>query len=195
MASSRDKLVHTAIDLILTRGFNTTTVDEICARAEVAKGSFYYAFKSKEDLGVAALEAFDTEHNTEFANSGFLEEPDPKKRLNMFLNYLIDEAGTLFEKGCLLGNMSLEISDEFPKIRKRLDELFQQNLDSTEFLIGAYLESLKNPPSLSPKILAEKFASVLEGSLVLARASGDWDYLPRMLSLYRDELMVLSETK
>ena len=74
-------------------------------------------------------------------------------------------------------------------------QLFQQNLDSTEFLIGAYLESLKNPPSLSPKILAEKFASVLEGSLVLARASGDWDYLPRMLSLYRDELMVLSETK
>lgn len=195
MASSREKLVHTAIDLILTRGFNTTTVDEICARAEVAKGSFYYAFKSKEDLGVAALEAFDTEHNTEFANSGFLEETDPKRRLEVFINYLIDEAGTLFEKGCLLGNMSLEISDEFPKIRKRLDELFQQNLESTEFLIGAYLESLNNPPSFSPKLLAEKFVSVLEGSLVLARATGDWDYLPRMLSLYRDELMALSETK
>lgn len=191
MASSRDKLIKTAVDLILTRGFNTTTVDEICAHAGVAKGSFYHAFKSKEELGVAALESFDTEHNEEFTKSGFLEEPDPKKRLILFVDFLINEAGSLFTHGCLLGNMTLEISDEFPKIRKRLDELFQQNLNSTEFLISTYLETIDSSALPTAKLLSEKFVSVLEGSLVLARATGDWDYLPRMLTLYRDELLAL----
>ena len=38
-------------------GYGTTTIDDICAKAGVKKGSFYYFFDSKADLAVAAIDS------------------------------------------------------------------------------------------------------------------------------------------
>ncbi|WP_099210037.1 TetR/AcrR family transcriptional regulator [Thermococcus henrietii] len=47
---TREKLVSSAMELFAKKGFDKTTVDEIVARAGVAKGTFYLYFKSKDDL-------------------------------------------------------------------------------------------------------------------------------------------------
>ncbi|WP_297518230.1 TetR/AcrR family transcriptional regulator [Thermococcus sp.] len=46
----REKLVSAAMELFAKKGFDKTTVDEIVAKAGVAKGTFYLYFKSKKDL-------------------------------------------------------------------------------------------------------------------------------------------------
>ena len=40
------------------RGYNATTVDDICADAGVTKGGFFHYFKSKDDIAHAALTHF-----------------------------------------------------------------------------------------------------------------------------------------
>jgi AcrR family transcriptional regulator len=47
---TREKIVTAAMELFARKGFDKTTVDEIVARAGVAKGTFYLYFKSKDDL-------------------------------------------------------------------------------------------------------------------------------------------------
>jgi AcrR family transcriptional regulator len=47
---TRDRIFAAAAELIGERGFHGTTVDDIVARAGVAKGTIYYHFKSKEAL-------------------------------------------------------------------------------------------------------------------------------------------------
>ncbi|WP_297507274.1 TetR/AcrR family transcriptional regulator [Thermococcus sp.] len=47
---TREKLVSAAMELFARKGFDKTTVDEIVAKAGVAKGTFYLYFKSKDDL-------------------------------------------------------------------------------------------------------------------------------------------------
>ncbi|GAA2862075.1 TetR family transcriptional regulator [Actinoplanes cyaneus] len=47
---TRQKLYEAAVQLIAEKGFNETTVDDIALRANVAKGTVYYNFKSKTDL-------------------------------------------------------------------------------------------------------------------------------------------------
>ncbi|NJF25802.1 TetR/AcrR family transcriptional regulator [Thermococcus sp. Bubb.Bath] len=47
---TREKIVSTAMELFAEKGFDRTTVDEIVARAGVAKGTFYLYFRSKDDL-------------------------------------------------------------------------------------------------------------------------------------------------
>jgi len=47
---TRERLVSAAMELFARKGFDKTTVDEIVARAGVAKGTFYLYFKSKDDL-------------------------------------------------------------------------------------------------------------------------------------------------
>jgi len=47
---TRERLVSAAMELFAKKGFDKTTVDEIVARAGVAKGTFYLYFKTKEEL-------------------------------------------------------------------------------------------------------------------------------------------------
>lgn len=54
-AETRQKLVSAAKDLVLRQGFSGTGVDQICLDAGVTKGAFFHHFKSKEDIGKAAL--------------------------------------------------------------------------------------------------------------------------------------------
>ncbi|WP_435090387.1 TetR/AcrR family transcriptional regulator [Micromonospora aurantiaca (nom. illeg.)] len=47
---TRQRLFVAAVDLIAEQGFSATTVDDIAARAGVAKGTVYYNFESKTVL-------------------------------------------------------------------------------------------------------------------------------------------------
>jgi AcrR family transcriptional regulator len=51
-----ERLYEAAIELIGEHGYTGTTVDEIVARAGVAKGTVYYHFKSKAELVTALLD-------------------------------------------------------------------------------------------------------------------------------------------
>lgn len=46
----RNKLFDAAYDLFLTKGFNSTAIDDIVKKAGVAKGTFYLYFKDKYDI-------------------------------------------------------------------------------------------------------------------------------------------------
>ena len=53
---TKQKLLRTATQLMWENSYGSISVDDICERAGVNKGSFYYAFKTKSDLAVAACE-------------------------------------------------------------------------------------------------------------------------------------------
>jgi AcrR family transcriptional regulator len=54
----RDDLMNAAQELFLEAGIGPTTIEQITARASVAKGSFYLQYSSKEDIHAALGERF-----------------------------------------------------------------------------------------------------------------------------------------
>lgn len=46
----KQKLLEIAYGLFLTNGYEDTSVDDIIAAAEIAKGTYYYYFQSKEQM-------------------------------------------------------------------------------------------------------------------------------------------------
>ncbi|HEY1421929.1 MAG TPA: helix-turn-helix domain-containing protein, partial [Candidatus Acidoferrum sp.] len=56
-SDAKQRLTDGAMELIWQNSYGATSVDAICERAVVRKGSFYYFFKSKSELAAAALEA------------------------------------------------------------------------------------------------------------------------------------------
>ena len=49
--------MEAVLELIWTGSYGSTTIDDICDKAKVRKGSFYYYFDSKADLAVEAIES------------------------------------------------------------------------------------------------------------------------------------------
>ena len=48
--TTRRRLIDAALALMTKRGFNATTVDEICTEAGVTKGGFFHHFMNKDDI-------------------------------------------------------------------------------------------------------------------------------------------------
>lgn len=48
-AERKEELLKTAYELFLSRGYEAVSVDEIIKKAGIAKGTYYYYFKSKEE--------------------------------------------------------------------------------------------------------------------------------------------------
>ena len=46
----KKELLKIAYDMFLTQGYENTSVDEIIEKAQIAKGTYYYYFKSKEQM-------------------------------------------------------------------------------------------------------------------------------------------------
>ncbi|MBL4709818.1 MAG: helix-turn-helix transcriptional regulator [Flavobacteriales bacterium] len=52
------------MEIMWSKGYNATSVNDIVKAAEVPKGSFYFYFKSKEDFAIKALEKYFSMHFT-----------------------------------------------------------------------------------------------------------------------------------
>lgn len=57
MVDKKQLIMKEAIDLFATKGYHTTSVQEIAERCHIAKGSFYNYFKSKEELLLSCFQS------------------------------------------------------------------------------------------------------------------------------------------
>jgi TetR/AcrR family transcriptional repressor of nem operon len=57
VSDARERLITATIDLLRAESYGAASVDAICERAGVKKGSFYHFFRSKDELVITALEA------------------------------------------------------------------------------------------------------------------------------------------
>src|SRR6478735_1104484 len=103
VSDAKEKLMEAAQLLIWERSYGATSVDEICAKADVRKGSFYHFFKSKSDLEIAALEA-DWQGKKAAYNEVFSPATPPLERLANFFDFAYERQKALKEeRGAVLG--------------------------------------------------------------------------------------------
>src|SRR5580698_4273763 len=85
-SDASQRLMTAAVDLIWEESYGAITIDDICKRANVKKGSFYYFFKSKAELAVAALEKLWKEEWKPMLDECFSPSVDPLQRLRNYFD-------------------------------------------------------------------------------------------------------------
>jgi TetR/AcrR family transcriptional repressor of nem operon len=116
-----------AHELIWGFSYGSVTIEAICARAGVKKGSFYYFFDSKSHLAIAAIAAYRAERvNTVMA---FFRPGQPAlEPVWRYLDQVSKEQLEAFEKngqvlGCPLFTLGSEICTQDEKLRTVIAEL------------------------------------------------------------------------
>jgi TetR/AcrR family transcriptional repressor of nem operon len=88
IVDTRQKLLNAALELVWEEGLGSATVDDICDRAELTKGSFYHYFRSKADLVIAALETHWDGERVELDRI-FSRSIPPVERLRGFFHHTV----------------------------------------------------------------------------------------------------------
>jgi TetR/AcrR family transcriptional regulator, transcriptional repressor for nem operon len=185
-----------AYELIWEFSYGAVTVEAICDRAAVKKGSFYYFFDSKSDLAVAALDAWWVERKNLMENV-FRTATSPTGRLRGFLEFIAarqlkshEESGQIL--GCPICALGTEISAQDPEIRKRI-------LIILEGYTGFFEEVIREAqvrgeiPGTDAEQKAQTLVHYYAGVLTLARISNDTEAI-RQLATNTLELLGARES-
>lgn len=171
--SARDKLLNAALTVIRTKGYEATTVDDLCAAAGVTKGAFFHHFASKEALGVAAANHWSELTGAFFAAAPYHGHADPLDRVLGYIDFRRDLLkGELPEFTCLVGTMVQEIYDSNPPIRDACSASVRDHAAKVEADIAAALKQRGMRPTWTAKSLALHTQAVLQGAFILAKATG-----------------------
>lgn len=190
MANHRQRLLDSAQRLILAKGFPATRVDEICEGAKVTKGSFYHHFKSKDELALVLIDHYFTSLTEGLCVGEWQNQHDPMDRLSGFLDNAEKVVrGPLLRKGCLLGSFALDLSETHPQIRVEVEQRFNSLVDVIEPLLSAVFKSRGRSGSRLARTVASQFVSVLQGSIVLAKAYDDYGKVAEGVRCYRSMLV------
>ena len=166
-APTKEKILDAAMKLMLAQGFEATSVDAIVAGAGATKGSFFHFFKSKEDLGKAALERFARVQMERFQSAPFQKEKDPRTRVLGWVDAAIAALqDPALPKSCLLGNFSQELAPTRPEFRALCAQWFSRSAEG----LARDLSAAGRDDAAR---LADMFLAMIQGSLILMKAKQD----------------------
>lgn len=172
--SARADLLDAALHLIRSKGYNATTVDEVCRAAGVTKGSFFHHFSSKEDLAIAATRHWNEVTGALFSSAPYQKVLDPRERLLAYIDFRSQIVqGDLADVTCLLGTLVQETYDSHPAIRAACREGIEGHARTLVPMI-AQAKALYAPNAdWSAESLALYTQAALQGAFILAKAQGD----------------------
>ncbi len=183
-SDAKQRLLDAALDLIWENSYGVVTIDAICEKAGVKKGSFYYFFESKAELAVAALqEEWEKEIKPKF-DAMFSASNPPLERIRLMLKSCHDcqeeiqkEYGQIL--GCPCFSLGSEICTQNEPIRAKVQETLCRLVRYLESAIrDAQAEG--SVPAGDPLTKAKTLYALYEGSLAQARIANDLEPL-RML--------------
>jgi TetR/AcrR family transcriptional regulator, transcriptional repressor for nem operon len=173
---AKAKLLDAALSVIRAKGFSGTTVDELCADAGVTKGAFFHHFRSKDELGVAAVDHWSSTTGELFAGAAYHDHADPLDRIMGYLAFrksLLQ--GDMAEFTCLAGTMVQEIYETTPAIAEACDRSISGHAATLEADIEKAMRARAMSPDWTAKSLALHTQAVLQGAFILAKAKGGPD--------------------
>ncbi len=123
---TKRKILETALELVWESSYGSVSVDDICTKAGVNKGSFYYAFKSKSDLAVAAYERH-WELKRPILDQVFSSQIPPLERLAKYCMGIVEDQVEKYRTygkilGCPFCSLGSELSTQDENIRKKVEQ-------------------------------------------------------------------------
>ena len=122
---TREALIRCGMELLTEQGFNNTGLEQILKKVSVPKGSFYHYFENKEAYGYVVLEEYSKFFIHKLDKHLSNEELPALDRLKAFIEDAIQGVERFhFKRGCLVGNLTLELGASHEQFREKLDTVF-----------------------------------------------------------------------
>lgn len=127
----KQHIIDVASILFYTQGYNTTGINEIIAKSEVAKATLYHHFKSKEDICIAYLEK---RHNLFLTR--FKDFVGQQKKGKQQLICIFDFLRNIYRNGDFYGCWGIKTLGELPPQNQKILSVIQQQKKELLLFLG-----------------------------------------------------------
>jgi TetR/AcrR family transcriptional repressor of nem operon len=176
VSNARERLMEAVLELIWTGSYGNTTIDHICEKAGVKKGSFYYFFDSKADLAATAFETDWRVKRTEL-DSIFSAAVPPLERLQKYCHFSYHFQSEMKSKygrvlGCPLFALGSEVCTQEDRLRRQVQAMLA---DKCKYLASAIRDAHASGAIHAPdaEAKARMILAYFEGLLTQARIQND----------------------
>ncbi|MEM9191700.1 MAG: TetR family transcriptional regulator [Myxococcota bacterium] len=178
--SARAALLEAALQQFHLRGFQGTGLNDIMAGAGVTKGSLYHHFSSKTELGYAVLDEIvgpwaiahwvEPLKESESAVDGVLRVLHTTTTTDL---QPIGSYSVTLERGCMLLNLSQEMSPLDSGFRTRIKAIFDTWRRTIALMLARDQGAGRVRGDIDPEAAATFIVASLEGALSLTKNAQD----------------------
>jgi TetR/AcrR family transcriptional repressor of nem operon len=184
---TKEKILDVSGELFHRRGYKNTSINDIIEKSGIKKGSLYFHYKSKDSLVIEVLNEF-LERYEKQINEGIKRMAASDQIDDMIEAITSYHVNGDISRGCLFGNMALEIGHDGSEISDFIDGVFKRWENKFITLLtqaeknGEY--KLKEPAL----VLARMILASIEGGVLLSKISGNTDPLKDCTQFIRSVL-------
>jgi TetR/AcrR family transcriptional repressor of nem operon len=180
---TKQRLLDAALKLIWENSYGSVGVDEICQLAEVKKGSFYHAFKSKSDLAIAAFETYWEKKRPVF-DQIFSPLLTPLERLDGYCKLIVEDQKQKHKcggkvLGCPFSSVGCELSTQDENVRQKARELGNRMIKYIESAVRDLMQE-GFAEAGDPAELAREIYAYSSGVVTQAKIDNDIQSVERL---------------
>lgn len=180
VSDAKVKLMDSVLELIWTGSYGSTTIDDICEKAGVKKGSFYYFFESKAQLAAEALDASWQDRRVELDRI-FSATVPPLERLQKYCDFNYKVQGEIKAQygrvlGCPQVALGCEVCTQEDELQKKIQAIMDYKYKYIESAIrDANLAGLTQVAD--PAHMGRMVVGYIQGLMTQARIRNDLEVL------------------
>lgn len=165
--SNKQAILDAGLRVMFRQGFHGTAVRDVVAAAGVPQGSFTNHFPSKEQFAGEVLARY-FDHVKQMVESSLGNRGlRPRERLERYLDGIVERlAADGYARGCLIGDLSNEITQTSDPIRQQLHGLFEQWIDPFAECIAEGQAIGEFDKRFEARELAEFFLASWQGAIL-----------------------------
>jgi TetR/AcrR family transcriptional regulator, transcriptional repressor for nem operon len=177
-----DEVIGRATNVFWTRGYESTSIDDLVQATGINRASLYNTFGDKQGLFLAAVDRY----WATFADSmiSALADTDPQRAIAGMFDSIIERiSNPRFPRGCFITNTSLECPASGDAIARKINEcMARQQTAIYRTLRKSQLEG-RIGPEADVKALACFFMGVAQGINVVHKATADLEALKDIVKI------------
>jgi TetR/AcrR family transcriptional repressor of nem operon len=184
-SDSRKRLIDAGHDLIWSASYGSVTVEAICNRARVRKGTFYHFFDSKADLTIAAIDEW-WDVRKDIVAECFAPTVPPLERITRYLDFAAQhQFSANTENGRILGCPMFTLATEICTLEDQIAKRVRKILDLGPYHFGNAIRDAQDCgdlPDGDAVLKARLLWAFYEGTLTRARIENDVELIRNLSS-------------
>jgi TetR/AcrR family transcriptional repressor of nem operon len=188
---TKNFIIEKAAPIFNMHGYKGTTMSQLTKVINMTKGAIYGNFADKDEIALAAFDYNFAEISEKIGNV-VRSKDNACEKLIAFANFYLDHFMEISRKGgCPLLNAAVDSDNIHPPLKKRVAEAVETWISTVTRIVYSGIKRKQINPNARPEQFGSVFVSLIEGGIMLSKATGNTIHLSRSI----DQIIYLVNTE